>query len=229
MNYTVYLRTNTVNGKQYVGQTKDFDLREKQFKRINQRYSNKILTEDRRKFGLDSFNVEILAEVETREEACKLEVKYIKELNTLYPNGYNVATGGEKDYKFQADIAKNRAKRGKECPSYGRKLSEETKRKISEGNKGKKLSEEARKKISKALKGNPFVGRWKPVVQVKTDRTVVYYDNIKQVEQYGYKKQNVSEACNKHYMREGNNVYKKSEWYFKDDYEQMQELNLVLN
>lgn len=95
MKYTVYLRTNKINGKQYVGQTKNFELREQQFNRVNQRYANKTLTEDRRTFGLDVFNVEILAEVETREEAWKLEQKFIKEYNTKYPNGYNMSDGGE--------------------------------------------------------------------------------------------------------------------------------------
>lgn len=95
MKYTVYLRTNKINGKQYVGQTKDFELREKQFNRINQRYANNILTKDRRKFGLKNFGLEILAEVDTREEAWKLEQKYIKKLDTKYPNGYNMGDGGE--------------------------------------------------------------------------------------------------------------------------------------
>lgn len=221
MKYTVYLRTNLVNGKQYVGQTKNFKLREKHFKRINQKYANKILTEDRIIFGIDNFKVEILAEVDTREDACRLEIKFIKEKNTLYPNGYNVVTGGKKGYKFQTDIAKNRAKKGKESPNYGRKLSEETKKKISEGNKGKIISKETKKKISNKLKGNPFKGRWKPIVEIKTDETVVFYDCIKQVVENGYKKENVSEACNKHYIKEGNNIYRKSKWYFKDEYEKM--------
>lgn len=63
MVYTIYLRTNLINGKQYVGQSGDFETREKQFKRINQRYANKILSKDRRKFGLDNFKLEILAGV----------------------------------------------------------------------------------------------------------------------------------------------------------------------
>lgn len=109
MKYTIYLRTNKINGMQYVGQTKDFELREKQFNRINQRYANKILTEDRREFGLDSFNVEILAEVETQEESWALEKTYIKAYNTKYPNGYNMSDGGEtsKGTKHTKESIKN--------------------------------------------------------------------------------------------------------------------------
>lgn len=95
MNYTVYLRTNLVNGKQYVGQTSNFRVRNNQFNCLKARYANKCIMSDREKYGIDNFKVEILAIVETREEAWKLEEKYIKEFNTRFPNGYNRAYGGK--------------------------------------------------------------------------------------------------------------------------------------
>ena len=76
----IYLRTNLVNGKQYVGQTGDIETREKQFNRIRQRYANKILTKDRQKYGLENFKIDILAETDNQEEAWSLEQKYIIEL-----------------------------------------------------------------------------------------------------------------------------------------------------
>lgn len=45
-------------------------------------------------------------------------------------------------------------KRGVLCPVFGKKLTDEHRKKISEGNKGKKNSEEARKKISEAKRGH---------------------------------------------------------------------------
>ena len=92
--YIVYLRTNTVNGKQYVGQTNDLKKRNRCFNCLKSRY-NKHLDEERKKFGVDCFKVEVLAEVETREEAWKLEEEYIAKLNTIFPNGYNRAYGGK--------------------------------------------------------------------------------------------------------------------------------------
>ena len=95
MKYTVYLRTNKINGKQYVGQTKNFKKREEDWNTLNEKYANKVFQNDREEFGLEAFNVEILAEVETREEAWKLEQKFIKEYNTKYPFGYNMSYGGK--------------------------------------------------------------------------------------------------------------------------------------
>ena len=91
--YIVYLRTNTVNGKQYVGQTNNLEQRNHQFNSLKCKY-NKYLDEDRIKFGVNCFKVEVLEEVETREEAWKLEETYIAKFNTVFPNGYNRAYGG---------------------------------------------------------------------------------------------------------------------------------------
>ena len=48
----------------------------------------------------------------------------------------------------------NKELTGENHPMYGKKHSEETKKKISEAKKGKKLSEEHRKKISESQKGH---------------------------------------------------------------------------
>ena len=48
------------------------------------------------------------------------------------------------------------AKKGERNPNYGKHLSEETRRKISEANKGKPLSEEARRRLLEANKGRPL-------------------------------------------------------------------------
>ena len=43
-------------------------------------------------------------------------------------------------------------KRKEKIMGYKRKMSEETKKKIGDGNRGKKVTEETRKKISEAIK-----------------------------------------------------------------------------
>ena len=95
MAYTIYLRTNLVNGKQYVGQTSNFKRRENEWNCLATRYANQYVVEDREKYGLDNFKTVILAETDSMENACELEQKYISEFNTIYPNGYNRAIGGK--------------------------------------------------------------------------------------------------------------------------------------
>lgn len=173
MKYTVYLRTNLVNGKQYVGQTGDIETREKQFNRIRQRYANKILTKDRQKYGLENFKIDILAETDNQEEAWSLEQKYIIELNTKYPNGYNMSDGGfsSKGTKHSED-SKNKMKEAAEkywscheSANKGIKLSEERVTKQAEIVR-KYFAEhpEARKRLSDIAKQNigeknPFFGK----------------------------------------------------------------------
>lgn len=49
-----------------------------------------------RKYGIDNFSFEVIDSnsVSTYEELLLLETKYIRELNTLKPNGYNLTEGG---------------------------------------------------------------------------------------------------------------------------------------
>ena len=70
--------------------------------------------------------------------------------------------------------------KGENNPNWGKQLSEETRKKISEANKGKKMSETARNKISKATKGknNP---RARKVAQYnKNGELIRIWDYIKQ-------------------------------------------------
>ena len=108
MNF-VYLTTNLVNGKRYVGSHNGDE---------NDTYlgSGDIIESAQKKYGKKNFKREIL---ETRKEAFLLEEKYIR-LNETHVSqgGYNISwTGG--------------------MGSWGGKHSEETKKKLSEKRKGK--------------------------------------------------------------------------------------------
>lgn len=86
------------NGLSYVGKTKELSSRMSLYERYGGSSNVNSAIEE---FGLDSIDVSILTEVKCRNsvdlELCLsiLEVKYIRELNTVYPNGYNVSLGGE--------------------------------------------------------------------------------------------------------------------------------------
>lgn len=89
--FVVYVRTNLENGMKYIGQTSDFKRRQYQWEK-SKRYANSLLDSDRWNYR---FDVEILARTDSREKAWELEKRLIKELGTLYPNGYNIDEGGE--------------------------------------------------------------------------------------------------------------------------------------
>lgn len=90
----IYLRTNLVNGKQYVGQTNDFKQRECDWKCTKSSYAGAYIDNARKKYGLENWKVEILKECDTQEELNEWEIYYIKKYNTKKPNGYNLTDGG---------------------------------------------------------------------------------------------------------------------------------------
>ena len=91
----MYLVTNRVNGKQYVGQTigtveKRWSKHGKLYSKRNAYFTNAII-----KHGRDNFLIEVLHECLSKEEMDFVETFYIYLLNTIRPNGYNLTTGGE--------------------------------------------------------------------------------------------------------------------------------------
>ena len=128
----IYLRTNKINGKKYVGLTTDLKARQAEWKCLKQPYAGNVINNARKKYGIDAFDFEILKECED-EELDYWEKYYIKELNTKKPYGYNMTEGGDG------------------CPGYIH--SEETRKKISDANKGRKFSEEHKRHISESKKG----------------------------------------------------------------------------
>ena len=183
--FTVYLRTNKANGKQYVGQTKDFKSRESDWKCLSINYANKVITEERKEFGLENFDSIILAEVDTREEAWELERKYIKEFNTKFPNGYNMSDGGK-------------GANGTEAWNKGIKgcFSEETIQKMSDARKGKEpwnknfigcYSEETIQKMSETRKGKPNLALSKEIYQYTLDGELVkIWQTVSECRRAGY-------------------------------------------
>jgi group I intron endonuclease len=117
----IYIITNKITNKRYIGQTVSHKLNcglYKPFgcqKRLNQHTSDAInntkkkqcsyLNNSIRKYGKDNFVVELL-EYCLPAEANDREIFYIKELNSMFPNGYNLTEGGKKGPTLQVQKEK---------------------------------------------------------------------------------------------------------------------------
>jgi group I intron endonuclease len=100
----IYLAEDS-DGKRYVGQTiQSFQERIKEHIRHHDTDFEKAIDE----LGIDAFTWEILDFGETKHELNEKEIKYIKELGTLHPNGYNLTSGGKgtKDYQLSDEQKK---------------------------------------------------------------------------------------------------------------------------
>lgn len=147
MHGVIYLITNTVNGKRYVGQTVR-TLRERWQRHCWPSNSARMpVAAAIAKYGKERFTVEIIAKASSQEELNRLEIQYVQTLNTLSPAGYNLRAGegrGKTSPEFGAKISR---------ALTGRKASEETRRRLSESHKGKKMPEATRKRLRQFYRG----------------------------------------------------------------------------
>lgn len=107
--FRVYLITNKVTDKGYVGATK---------RPLSARWgyhlgrardgSDSLISKAIREFGEDAFRIRILSEALNKSVAHQLETFWIRELRTFGP-GYNMTETGRTGVKSQKTIAKMRA------------------------------------------------------------------------------------------------------------------------
>lgn len=98
----IYKIINNQNNKIYVGQTKHTILKRWKehihvFKygiKYNKHIKNSAIYQAMRKYGIDSFQIIELQKCNSINELNKSESFWIKKLNTLSPNGYNLNSGG---------------------------------------------------------------------------------------------------------------------------------------
>ncbi len=161
--WCVYIHTNKINNKKYVGITSQIPP-EKRWDEGRGYYRNKHFTSAIKKYGWDNFEHEIVADELTASEAEAMERCLIQEYNTMDQKyGYNLTSGGEVGKQYSEEARRNisLSLKGEKHPNYGKHHSEETKRKIAEGNRDKTVSEETRKKISEINKGRTYSEEYK--------------------------------------------------------------------
>lgn len=171
----VYKITNKINQKVYIGKSNNPEVRWKihlyTVNHSEKKHGFSYIHAAIRKYGIENFIFEIIGDYSSEEDALSAEIKYIKEHNSRDREiGYNLTNGGEgqagriqskeeREKRSAVMIARNN--RGTNNKNYGKKLSEEHKKKISEGNAGKILSQETRLNISisKMGKANGMYGK----------------------------------------------------------------------
>lgn len=228
----IYLRTCLVNGKQYVGQTNNLKKRESHWKCLKHKYANQLLTDDREKYGLKNWKVEILEECDDLK-LDELERYYIEKFNTVYPNGYNANAGGTINFKHSSETKKkiSKANSGENNGMFGAIpwnkgvegcFSEETLKLMSEKAKGNTsatghiLKEESKKKISDSKKGVPNKKLARPVIRILNDGIIEEYDSVADAKKKtGYT--HIDAACRGEYHSHGH-CLKGSMWFYKDEY-----------
>ena len=118
----IYKITNTINGMVYIGQTS---------RTLNQRMAEHLANSrtsyiDRalKKYGIQNFEVDVIAEADTKEELDALEKYFIKHFDCKIPNGYNLTDGGEGQCGIQ--------RFGEDNPHYGKHHTDSAKKRIGE-------------------------------------------------------------------------------------------------
>ena len=169
----VYLVTNTVNGKRYVGQTvRTLKQRWKEHIRDSKDISKTHFHNAIRKYGPENFLLKTLVWCKNTDEMDTKEKHYISSMKTLRPDGYNLTTGGDGSfgYKHTEKSLRKMRRIQKANPTLGmlgKKHSKETRELLSKlaysRTPRKPCSKETRAKISKSKLGKkrkPFSKKW---------------------------------------------------------------------
>lgn len=171
----IYITTNKINGKKYIGQKKYMKGWEDYLG------SGTILRRSIDKYGKENFTREILSIAYSIEELNNLEADFIEKYDAVESKDYyNIASGGHGGFTGRGQHASEETKlkmrqmrQGKNNSNYGNHMGDESKQRISEANKGKRCginninfgkhpSKEIRDKQSKFMKGR-FLGEKSPL------------------------------------------------------------------
>ena len=181
---TIYKITNTMNNKCYIGQTiRDVKRRVHEHLFYESR-GNSAIKRAIKKYGHSNFTYEILHDSILEFMLDDLEKEEIKKHNSLSPNGYNLATGGNKNKTFSKESIEKMSKsqnmrspesrrrqadtiRGRPCPKHVKQLSDFLKgnqhgRGHTPPNKGIPMSPEQKRKISISKKGKSNIKKRHP-------------------------------------------------------------------
>lgn len=96
----IYKITNTINGKNYIGQSIDIEDRWRKHRTPDKSCLEYPLYRAFKKYGYSNFSFDILEEC-TREELNDKEIYYIEYYDSFGKSGYNATKGGDSGYHQQ--------------------------------------------------------------------------------------------------------------------------------
>ena len=140
----IYKITNKLNGMPYIGQTtRTIAERFKEHTQAPTYIGNAM-----RKYGMENFTIEIIAECANQEELNAQEIRFIAEYDSMAPKGYNRTEGGEGGIPCEETKARLRESAlafYDEHPERRDEISEEQKARFSDPEERKKAAERTRK------------------------------------------------------------------------------------
>ena len=212
----VYKITNKVNGKSYIGQTIQEPKR-----RLRLHYYSKscrALNSAINKYGRENFVFTIVSRADNLEQLNHREAYYIKIYKTLFPNGYNLRSGGDNSRLSEETKNKiSKANKGQIPWSFGKKLgpkSDLCKLKISLSKKGKKQNLTFQQKQAQ-LKGILEYNKNKKkaiIAYSKKDNTILKFNSMCDAEKVGFYQSEISKCCNSKFKQ-----YSHKGYYWKYD------------
>lgn len=175
----IYIVTNSINGKKYIGMRK--------YSRGWESYmgSSKPLLNDIKKYGISNFSREIIEECDSAKELQKREIYYLEEYDVLNDSNFYNQSIPHEDFRIKGNTNSSKGKTWEEiygvegarlkrekCKLKGKsweeiygkdeaerkreiakkKRSVETRKKMSESRKGIQYSEDTKKRISEGVK-----------------------------------------------------------------------------
>lgn len=112
-----------------------------------------------REHGVDSFQRRIICECDSKKELDTAERRFIKEFNTVWPNGYNMTNGGEGPCELTRQLISERTRLSMQDPSIRADISAKAKLRSYDvqvaamiaSNTGKHLSTETKAKLGRRV------------------------------------------------------------------------------
>lgn len=159
MGFFVYLITNKVNGKKYVGKTNNPRARWRAHCGTATRGGPavKIVHKAIAKYGVENFSFEVIGEYATEQESLDAEMVAIVAHNSR-AHGYNMTDGGDGVsgliYTEEVRARMSASHMGKVSGRKGTPTSDETRARMRDSHLGKTLPEEHKRKIGASSIGH---------------------------------------------------------------------------